>query len=163
MASAFVSLLLLKTFVKTFARQVYLKLTKFTRRSNGPRRLYYKMAAGREFLSYMFRYNRDVIQRSRRCLGQLAAHNIKEVFLYGEREITEFIHDLTFASPVKVRIIHESCGSRPPFRRAGVSLEEVIASNEKIVIASVINTEARMMRLRALGIAEKRMVLLSQQ
>ena len=157
-----VGVLLFRTFIKTLTRQLYLKLTKFTRRSTTPKAYGQKLAAGYSFLRDMFYYNLDVIRRSRRCLKLLAAENIKEVFVYGERDVTEVLYDLTFEIPVRMIRICNSPNDYQYSKRNTSSPEINSAGGKKIIIASLVNVEERTRRLREVGIEDRRLVLLSE-
>jgi hypothetical protein len=158
---AYVRALLIKTFIKTFARQFYLKLTKLTRRSGGARAFGNKVAAGYDFLRDMSYYNWDVIRRSRRCLKQLAADNVHEVLVYGERDVTEVLYDLTFEIPVRVKALGEDYESRRNLGRSELPIEVDTAGREKIIVASLVNVEERVRRLRELRVDNERIVLLN--
>jgi hypothetical protein len=156
-----VRLLLTKTFLKTLARQLRLKLTKFTRRSSGPKAFLGKVTAAGDFLRFIVRYNWDVIRRSRRCLKRLAAENVEEVFVYGESDVTEVLCNLTIEIPVKVMRLgdyHKTLGDLAPQE---LPIEASVARRTKVIIASLVNVEERTRRLRELGVDEKRIVLLS--
>lgn len=158
---AIVSVLLFKTFIKTLARQLYLKLTKFTRRSSGPNAFFAKFAAASDFLKHMSRYNWEVIRRSRRCLEQLAAENVKEVFVYGERDVTEVLCNLAFEIPVKVITLGEYYKALTDLAPHEVPIEMGTVGREKIIIGSLVNIEERTRRLRKMGVDDKRIVLLT--
>jgi hypothetical protein len=157
---ALVRALLLKTIVKTFARQLYLKLTKITRRSSGPKSFLGKFSAGYEFLRDMSEYNWGVIKRCRRCMKSLSSEGVP-VLVYGEKDIIDVLHDLSFETPVKMRILRERYEADKKFGRETVAVEMGAASREKILVASLINTEERIRRLRELGVDNERIVLLS--
>jgi len=156
-----VSILLLETFVKTLARQLRLKLTKFTRRSGGPNAFCAKFAAAGDFLKHMSRYNWEIIRRSRRCLEQLAAENVKEVFVYGEPDVTEVLCKLTFEIPVKVTTLGEYYKALTDLAPYEVPIEMGTVGREKIIIGSLVNIEERTRRLRKMGVDDKRIVLLA--
>ncbi|HEV8725744.1 MAG TPA: hypothetical protein VGW77_34445 [Candidatus Binatia bacterium] len=154
--------LLIKTFLKTLARQVYLKLTKFTRRSRGAKNDFFgKFAAGYDFLKHVSLYNWEVIQRSRLCLKQLAAENVQEVFVYGERDVTEVLYSLTFEFPVKLNTLGEHYKIYSDLASHELPIETSASRPEKVVIASLVNIEERAMRLREIGVDERRIVFLS--
>jgi hypothetical protein len=158
---AYVRALLIKTFIKTFARQFYLKLTKFRRRSRGPRAFVNKLAAGYDFLISMFYYNWDVIRRSRRCLKQLVADNVHEVFVYGEKDVTEVLYHLAFELPVKVKTIREGFESKANSGPNTFPLEVTRVGREKVIVASLVNIDEIISRLRELGVDNERIVLLN--
>jgi hypothetical protein len=152
--------LLAKTFLKTLAHQFYLKLTKFTRRSSGPRSFLWKFAAGCEFLSGMSEYNLDVIKRCRACLRSLTAANFSAVLVYGEKDIVDFLRVLSFQSSVELRLLREVY---EPERKVGlkaVPVEMAIPGSEKIIVASLVNTQERIRRLIQLGVDKDRIILL---
>ena len=155
----YVRALLTKTFTKTLSHQFYLKLTKFTRRSRGAKAFAKSLAAGYEFLRDMSYYNWDVIRRSRCCLNQLAKENVQEVFAYGESDVREVLYDLTFEIPVKVKMIRDRYDKENAARGA-VALEAGAASRDKIIVASVVNVQERIRRLRELGVGHERLILL---
>jgi hypothetical protein len=147
--------------MKMLTWQLYLKLTKFTRRSTTPRAFGQKLVAGYSFLRDMSYYNLEVMQRSRRCLKLLAEENIEEVLVYGEGDVAEVLYELTFEIPVRViRIRNLSENYCDSSRNAG-PLEINSVDGRKIIIASLVNVEERMRRLRQLGVEERRVVLLS--
>jgi hypothetical protein len=153
----YVRALLIKTFAKTLAHQLLLKLTKFSRRSSKPSHSFDKLAKGYRFLMDMSRYNREVIQRSRRCLERLAADNVQEVFIYGERDVTEVLYNLTLEIPVKINKIPEHFGSKGHWI---LSVEMGATDRKKVIIASLVNIEERTRRLRDMGVNDERIVLL---
>jgi hypothetical protein len=153
--------LLTKTFLKTLARQLYLKVTKFTRRSGGANDFFGKFASGYDFLKHVTLYNWEVIRRSRICLEQLAAENVHEVFVYGERDIREMLYNLTFEIPVKVNILGDRYETSNDFASHELLIETSATGPQKVIIASLVNIEERAMRLRAMGVDEGRIVFLS--
>jgi hypothetical protein len=159
MAYVYVSALLAKTFAKTLARQFYLKLTKFTRRSREPKAFAKSLAAGCEFLRDMWRYNWDVIRLSRGCLERLTEEHVQEVFVYGESDVREVLCDLTFAVPMKVKMLRDHYENENSVSGA-VPLEVGAASSDKIIVASVVNVQERIRRLVELGVDHKRLILL---
>ena len=146
---------LTRTFIKTFARQLYLKLTKFTRRSSGPKSFWRKVVSGCGFVRDMSRYNRDVIRRSRLCLVRLANEEVREVWVYGEKDIKEVLYDWTFEIPIKVKMICDYSDNRED------GLEVCAASRDKIIIASLVNIEERSRRIRELGVKDDRIIFLN--
>src|SRR5262245_23421175 len=102
----FVRALLFKTFVKMLARQLYLKLTKITRRSGDARNLLNKLVKGYYFVKFMSAYNIYAIRRCRECLKRLVKEDVQEVSIYGERDIAEVLYDLTFEIPVRIKTIY---------------------------------------------------------
>jgi hypothetical protein len=153
--------LLVKTFLKTLARQLHLKLTKFTRRSGRPIDFFAKFAAGYDFLKHASSYNREVIRRSRLCLLQLAAANVREVFVYGDRDVLEVLCQLTLEIPVKVNILGEHYKTPADLAPQEVSIETSATRPLKVIIASLVNIEERTMHLRAIGVDPRRIILLS--
>jgi hypothetical protein len=154
---ALVRVVLFNTFVKTLARQCYLKVTKLTRRSSGPRAYGNRLVAVYDFLRDMSYYNWEVIQRSRRCVKQLAADNVHEVLVYGEKDVTEVLYDLTFEIPVKMKAISNYETSRYLMCE---KLPSEITGQEKVIVASLVNIEERIRRLRGSGVTDERIVLL---
>jgi hypothetical protein len=108
----------------------------------------------------MSSHNRDVIRRSRCCLKRLAKERVQEAFAYGERDVREVLYDLTFEVPVKVKMICDHYDNAIAARDA-VPLEIGAASGDKIIIASVINTQERIRRLVQLGVDPERFILLN--
>jgi len=155
-----VKLLLLKTFIKTLIWQVYLKLTKFTRSSGGPKSFLRKLVAGYEFLKDMSAYNREVIQRCRRCVKSLTAENVPVVFIYGEKDVVDILCDLSFETPMKMRILHERYETDKKVGWETIPVEKCALSAEKIIVASLINTQERIGRLRDLGVDSDRIISL---
>jgi hypothetical protein len=152
--------LLIDTFVKTLARQIYLKLTKFTRRSSGANNLFDKFAAAYAFLTHVSLYNWEIIQRSRRCLRQLAAENVREVFVYGERDVAGVLYSLRFEFPVKLNMLGEHYKVHSDLASHELLLESSATRPEKVIIASLVNIEERVMRLRKIGVDERRIIFL---
>jgi hypothetical protein len=150
----------MKTFLKMLARQLRLKLTKFTRRSRGARGFYNKFRAGCGFLKDMSQYNWEVIHRSRRCLKQLAGDNVHEVFVYGERDVTEVLYGLTFEIPVKIKTIWKRYEPHGDLVGDPVPEEISATTREKVLVASLVNIEESVRRLRELGVDDARIVLL---
>lgn len=151
--------LLAKTFMKTLAHQIYLKLTKFTRRSSGPKSFFRKCIAGYEFLNDMSEYNRDVIKRCRHCVERLAAENLSAVLVYGEKDIVEFLRDLSLQNSVRMKLLHDRYEPEK-LGREMVPVETGISGGEKIIVASLVNTQERIRRLIQLGVDNDRIILL---
>jgi hypothetical protein len=158
---AYVELLLFRTFIKTLVWQLYLKLTKFTRRANGPKSFLRKFEAGYAFLKAMSEYDLDIIRRCRRCVKNLTAENVPAVFVYGEKDVMEILFDLSFKTPMKMRILHEHYETDKKFGWEAISLETGASSTEKIIVASLVNTQERTRRLRELGVDNERIILLT--
>ena len=157
---AFARALLLKTFGKLLLKQLYLKLTKITRRSRGPRAFLDKLRKGCDFLKDMSRYNWEVIRRSRHCLEKLAEENVQEVSVYGESDVVEILHDLTFELPVKIKTVYENYRRKTDWGNV-LPVDMMSGGREKVIIASLVNIDERLERLSNLGIDRKRIVLLS--
>jgi hypothetical protein len=157
----FVRALLFKTFVKMLARQLYLKLTKFTRRSGDVRDLLNKLVKGYYFVKFMSAYNIYAIRRCRECLKRLVKEDVQEVSIYGERDIAEVLYDLTFEIPVRIKTFYADAVKKE-FRRFKVVPIEVSArSQEKVIVASLVDIEDKTEHLRKAGVEGRRMVLLS--
>jgi hypothetical protein len=158
---ASVKLLLLKFFVKTLGRQLYLKLTKFTRRSRGPKSLLRKFAASCEFLRDMSRYNWHVIQSCRLCLNRLSAGKVGVVLVYGEKDIIEVLSDLSLERRIKMRLLCEPYELKKRCGWKTIPVELAASRSEQIIVASLIDTKHKMSRLRELGIRDERIILLT--
>ena len=160
---ALVRVLLSKTFAKMLTRQLFLKLTKFTRRSRGSKDFVTKVGKTYEFLRAMCQHNRRAINRAKLCLESLAAGGIQEVTVYGAGDIAEILYDLTFEIPIKIKAIYDG-GSRKRFLGLAVlPLEESANDKKKVIIASLVAVESKVERLQNLGVDRKRIVLLNQQ
>lgn len=157
----YVELLLCRTFIKTLVCQLYLKLTKFTRRANGPKSFLRKFEAGYAFLKDMSEYDLDTIRRCRRCIKNLTAEKLPAVFVYGEKDIMEILYDLSFETPMKMRILHERHETDKKLGWETVSVEIGVSGREKIIVASRVNTQERTRRLRELGVDNERIILLN--
>jgi hypothetical protein len=157
---ALVAALLLKTFIRTIARQLHLKLTKLVRRSSGPNAYFRKFAAATDFLINMARYNCEVIRRSRRCLKRLAVENVEEILVYGEQDVTEVLYNLTIEIPVRVRTLGEYYKTSTDLAPYELPIEASVARRTKVIIASLVNIEERSKLLRSMGVDDKRIVLL---
>ncbi|HEX9264111.1 MAG TPA: hypothetical protein VF977_07060 [Candidatus Binatia bacterium] len=138
-----------------------MKLTKFTRRSSGPKSFLRKFEAGYAFLKDMSEYNLDNIKRCRRCVKNLTAENVPAVFVYGEKDVMEILYDLSFKTPMKMRILHEHYETDKKFGWEAISLETGASGTEKIIVASLVNTQERTRRLRELGVDNERIILLT--
>lgn len=158
---ALVRVLLFKTFARMLARQFFLKLTKFTRRSREAKDLVSKGGKAYEFLRDMCRHNQRAIQRSKLCLESLAARGVREVSVYGARDMTEILYDLTFEIPIKIRAVYDGGGRKSFLGIDVLPLEESTRSQEKVIIASLVAVESKVERLQNLGIDRKRIVLLA--
>jgi len=156
-----VGILLCKSLIKTLAWQLYLKLTKFSRRPSGPKSLLRRFATGYKFVRDISDYNLDVIKHCRRCMKSLLAESVPAVLVYGEKDIIAVLHDLSFEAPVKIRILRECYEDDKQFGWETVPVEMSASRSEKIIVASLINTEERIRRLRELGVDNERIVLLS--
>jgi len=106
-------------------------------------------------------YNWEVIQRSRLCLKQLAADNVQEVFVYGERDVTEVLYNLTFEIPIKLNMLGEHYKTSNDVASHELRIETGAARPLKVIIASLVNIEERTMRLCEMGVDNRRIVLLS--
>ena|ERR1044071_5850931 len=155
-----VELLLVKTFVKTLFWQLYLKMTKFSRRSKGPIPFLKKIYTGYSFISDMFVYNIETIHRCRLCLKNLTAEKVPAVFIYGERPIIEVFRDLSFRNPVIMTILQERGEVTRLWGCESAPVETGASRDEKIIIASIINAEERVKRLQQLNVSSDRIVLL---
>lgn len=156
-----VRILLLKTFTKMLARQVYVKLFKFTRRSRGPEAFYRKFAAGFDFLMSMLKYDRKVIECARRCLTRLAAEDVQEALVFGDKGVTEILYDLAFEIPVKLKTVYEHYEADEDLMQNMVPIEMCGGSRQKVIVASLVNIEERVRRLRELGVDNERMIFLN--
>jgi hypothetical protein len=144
------------------ARQLYLKLTKFTRRSRGTRDYLSKIIKGYEFVIFMSRYNIDAIRRSRHCLGQLASQNINEVSVYGGmKDLTEVLYDLTFEIPIKITAVYTDYDKKRFLGFDLVPVAELRKSDEKVIIASLVAVKEKIDRLLDLGVARDRIITLA--
>jgi hypothetical protein len=108
----------------------------------------------------MWQYNWEVIRHSRRCLKQLAADNVHEVFVYGERDVTEVLYDLTFEIPVKLTLIpkYYEPHEQPVKNRILEAMSGT--TRKKVLVASLVNIEETVRRLRELSVDDARIVLL---
>jgi hypothetical protein len=143
------------------ARQLHLKLTKFTRRSRGTKGLVSKVAKGFDFVRYMSASNMDAIKRSRNCLEKLAAQQVQEVSLYGAGDIAQVLYDLTFEIPVKINSIYDDFNNKRIATFKVVPVAESAKSHEKVIIASFAAVDDKLERLRKLGIDNDRIVVLN--
>ena len=156
-----VIMLLVKAFTATLARQFYLKLTKFTRRSNGPKSFVAKFKAGYGFLKDMAAYNWDVIKRCRICLNCLVAENVTAVLVYGDKDVIAALRDLSFETSLKIGILYEAYEVDKKFGEEAIPIEQAAASRDKIIVASIVNVTERVARLQALGVDVQRIVFLT--
>lgn len=156
-----VRILLFKVFIRTATLQLIIKLKKFTRHSRRPKSFLRKSIAGCEFLRDMLAYNWDVIRRSRRCVARLAAENTRTVLVYGEKDIVEVLQALSFETPTKMQILTEAYESNKNFGVEMHPVERCPTSQDRIIVASLVNVEERVGRLRALGVADERIILLT--
>ena len=143
------------------ARQLHLKLTKFTRRSRGTKGLVSKVAKGFDFVRYMSASNMDAIKRSRNCLEKLAAQQVQEVSLYGAGDIAQVLYDLTFEIPMKIKSIYDDFDNKRISKFKVVPVAESAKSHEKVIIASFAAVDDKLERLRKLGIDNDRIVVLN--
>jgi hypothetical protein len=156
-----IRLLLAKTFFNMLAMELYLKLTKFTRRTREPKDLPQKLVRAFGFFADMWAYNLDVIRCSKRCLKRLAAQHIAEASLYGERYVIEVLCELALNGPVKMKRIYSEYDDEKS--RNVVPLDVSSKSGEKMIIASLVDVEPKRERLRNLGVDEERIVVLVEQ
>jgi hypothetical protein len=156
----YVELLLVKTFVKTLFWQLYLKMTKFSRRSKGPIPFLKKICAGYSFISDMFVYNIETIHRCRRCVKNLTAEKVPAVFIYGEKPIIEVFRDLSFRNRIVMTILQERGEITRLWGCESAPVETSASRDEKIIIASIVNAEERAKRLQQLDVSSNRIVLL---
>ncbi len=103
----------------------------------------------------------DNIKRCRRCVKNLTAENVPAVFVYGEKDVMEILYDLSFKTPMKMRILHEHYETDKKFGWEAISLETGASGTEKIIVASLVNTQERTRRLRELGVDNERIILLT--
>jgi hypothetical protein len=158
--NACVRLLLTKTFIKVLVRQFYIKLTKFTRRANGPRSLMRKLAAGYDFVKDMSTYNWEVIRCCRYCVQSLNAEKISTVLVYGEKDIIEVLHDWCLETSIRMSVLREGYENDKNVGRKTTPIEMAALMKEKIIVASLVNIESRIGRLRGLGVDHDRIMLL---
>jgi hypothetical protein len=152
-----IRILLLRTFLKMLVNQIHLKLTKFTRRAREPKDFWQKFVSGAGFLLNILRYNLDVIRCSQRCLKRLAARQVYEVSVYGERHIVEILQELALESPVRITRVY---GASDDNKHNADFLEASTRDREEIIIASLVDIDCKRERLRNLGIDEDRIVVL---
>jgi len=160
MRKLYVVLLLSKTLVKTLVRQLRLKLTKFTRRSHGPRSFVRKFIAGCQFVRSMAAYDCHVIRCCGQCVKKLHATKISAVLVYGEEDIIEVLHDWCLETSMTMSILREGYEDGKNFGRKTSPVEWAASMKEKIIVASLVNIDARVGRLRDLGVHHDRIVQL---
>jgi hypothetical protein len=139
---------------------MYLKLTKFRRRSHNSGERLGKIAKGFEFVHYMAKHDFHAIRRARDCLQELAGENVREVSLYGTGDIAEVLYDLTFEFPVKIKAVY---GDSIKDRFFGYKIYPTQASaggEEKLIIASLVALDDKVQRLQELGVPPPRIVLI---
>lgn len=158
--SLFVWPLLIKTLLNTLAKQLYIKLTKFTRRSKGSRAFVRKFTKAYHFTKDMARYDLEVIRRSRRCLQRLLAEKVHELSICGEADVIEVLYDLTFEMPVTIKAVYKNYPIGRPSRLRLVPLALAATGSEKVVVASLVNCEAIVDCLRDAGVENERIILL---
>jgi hypothetical protein len=152
--------LLFKTFMKMLARQLYLKLTKFTRRSGGTRDLLNKFVKAYDFVRFMVAHNIYTIRRCRECLTRLVAKDVRIVSIYGERDIVEVLYDLTLELPVRIKVIYADSVDQAFRKFKIVPIEESAKGLEKVIVASLVDIDDKAERLRKSGVERERLVLL---
>jgi len=150
---------LMKTFSKMLVHEVSIKVTKFTRRTREPQDLPRKAFRALGFVIEMCRYNVDVIRCSKQCLDRLAAQQIHEVSVYGERDVIEILCGLASTGSVRITRIYTETDEFPT--PAHLPVKHGVPSSERIVIASLVDIEHKRDLLRAHGIAEDRLIPLS--
>jgi hypothetical protein len=152
--------LLIKTLLKTLARQLYIKLTKFTRRTTGSKAFGTKLAKTYYFVKDMSRYNLEVIKRSRHCLQRLRAEKVDELSVFGEADVIEVLYHLTFEIPMKIRVVYKNYPIERTSRLRLAPLAMAATGSEKVVVASLVNCEAIVDYLRDVGVENERIILL---
>jgi hypothetical protein len=157
---ACVELLLFKTFIKALAKQLYMKVTKFTRRTAGTKAFASKLAKTYYFVKDMSLYNLEVVRRSRRGLRRLEAEKVQELSIYGETDVVEVLYDLTFEIPVKIRVVYKNYPTTTSWRLRLMPLGTAATGDEKVIVASLVNCEEIVNRLRNAGVEDKRIILL---
>jgi hypothetical protein len=113
--------------------------------------------SGTGFLLNILRYNLDVIRFSERCLKRLAARQVYEVSVYGERHIVEILQELALESPVGITRVY---GESHDKEHHEDFIEASTRGREEIIVASLVDIDGKRERLRNLGIDEKRIVVL---
>lgn len=108
----------------------------------------------------MWEYDREVIRCARRCFKRLAREDVQEVLVFGDRGVREVFYDLTFEIPIKVKMIRDYWEKHEDMLKDSVTLEVGAASRDKIIIASLVNIEERVRRIRELGVENNRIILL---
>ena len=156
------SLLLSKTLIKLFYKEVFIKFTKFRRRLTYPGEIVGKVKRIREFLSSMGEYNRFAVEECRQTLSYLVDQGITKVSVYGVNEIAEILYDLSFELSIEIIVIYDECPRKKPWAPPVLSLNDYQNSQGPIIIAAVIGVEEKVWRLSRLGIDVQNFVLMGQ-
>ena len=154
-----VQILLFRILVQMLARQLYLKFTKFTRRTREPKDFLRKIVRGYGFFMDMVRYNLEVVRRSRYCLDKLAEQGVREAAIYGERPILEVLCQMASAGPVKIKRIDPETETRRPTYDVK-SADHITKCDKAVIVASLIDIDRKKERLLKMGVEEERMVVL---
>ena len=155
-ALAIARVLLLKTTLKLLKRQVWIKLTKFSRTASGYRDHYHRVGKMYRFIRNMSEDNVALIRKCRQCFEGLAAQSVQSVGVYGSDEVAEILYDLTFEQPIQIEAVYDDIPGRRFRGRPVQPIERCCPGSGQIVIASLGNVEEKVALLVKLGVTRER-------
>jgi hypothetical protein len=139
---------------------MYVKATKLSRRSRSARAVFARAAKTAAFVGSMYRYDREVISSSRRCLERFASRRVTQCAVYGANDVGEVLWTLTREFPVTICAVYDDYFVGR-FAGCEVSrLDSGVGEDIAVVVASLVGIEDRVDRLVAAGVAMERIVLL---
>ena len=145
-------------------RQVYSKVSipskarlRFIKKRGAVRRGFCSFC---KLLLSVWNYDCHLIIRSRKCLDRLYARGTEEIIIFGSGDIARILYILTHPRYLKIRAFTDDSRRKAFFGFKLIPPEELNGSKEKIIIASLVNTNARIKRLKEIGVDEKRIVCL---
>lgn len=111
-------------------------------------------------LKELWEFDNKAVGRCRRCLTNLALQGIKEVDINVAGDMARILYVLSAEIPVKIRAFYDD-GPQRSFLGFKVNSPETLdGQGGKIIVASLVNREGRIKRLKQVGVEEERIVTL---
>ena len=111
-------------------------------------------------LKELCKFDKQMLWRCRNCLTNLALQGIKEVDINVAGDMARILYVLSAEIPVKIRAFYDDGPSRSFLGFKVNSPETLEGQGGKIIVASLVNREERIKRLKQVGVEEERIVTL---
>ena len=151
------SFIALKTVLTMVPVQMRIKLAKFTRRGTEREEIAHKVKRALEFVFTILAYDVDLVRRSRACLINVARRQVGEISLYGERHVIEIISQLAPGCEVKIA---RTYGEQDAILNGSMTIQDLSAGVEPILIASLVDADRKAGHLRSAGVEPSRIVVI---